>query len=148
MIDDLTLIARASALARHASAESRIAAENVARADVPGYRARRAADFAETLAHLDAGVAPRATRAGHVATTTSTGASGVRVDGGAPRVRVDDGAPRVRVDETAPVAPNGNSVSIERERMAAAEAASRHRLALGIYGEVIDLVRLGLGRIR
>ncbi|MGF1554258.1 MAG: hypothetical protein ACFBWO_17410 [Paracoccaceae bacterium] len=128
MIDDLTLIARASALARHAAAASRVAAENVANADVPGYRARGVADFAATLDRLDTGFRPRVTRAGHFAGPAPEG----------PRVRVAEG----------PAAPNGNSVSIEGERMAAAEAASRHRLALAIRAEVVDLVRLGLGRGR
>lgn len=44
------------------------------------------------------------------------------------------------------LSPNGNSVSLEREMMRAAETRQSHELALGIYASVRDLVRAGIGR--
>jgi flagellar basal-body rod protein FlgB len=44
--------------------------------------------------------------------------------------------------------PDGNTVSVEREMMRAAEVRGQHEMALGIYSSARDLVRATLGRGR
>lgn len=125
MINDLSVLHWASAMARHAAQRHQVISENVANADTPSYRARDVENFA-TL--VNDGFTPRATRAGHV-------------DGGT-------GAGRARVVELdLPWTPNGNSVDLEDQVLRAVETESQHRLAMSVYGKTLEIVRLGLGRI-
>ncbi|MEM6489165.1 MAG: hypothetical protein AAF677_13025 [Pseudomonadota bacterium] len=124
---DVPLFRDAMQLARHAGERQRLIAENLANRDTPGYRSRDLAppqfpapiSFAETM---------RATRAAHATDPI----------GGAPRV----------VEARQGVEPNGNGVDVGVEMVRAAGAEGQHRLALGVYGKAIDLMRLGLGRQR
>jgi flagellar basal-body rod protein FlgB len=116
----------ARAFAAHAAARQATAARNISNADTPGYRAAEVAGFAET--YEDAGsFALRTTRAGHV---------------GAGRATVE-AAIRARPGEAAP---NGNTVSIEREMLTAAEARQQHDMALAITKSLGGVIRTSLGR--
>jgi flagellar basal-body rod protein FlgB len=121
-----TVQSMARAFAAHAAAQQGAIARNIANADTPGYRAMATASFAETFE--DAGsFALRATRAGHLG-------------GGAQQVEV---ALRARPGE---MSPNGNTVSIEREMLAAAEARQQHDMALAITRSLGGVIRTSLGR--
>lgn len=127
MLEDLTVTQLASAMARHAAARHRVVAENIANADTPGYRSRDIQPFSEMV---NAGLTLARTRPGHL------DAEGQRPGDLLPR-ETDD-----------PAAPNGNSVAVEEEALRATETVAQHRLALAVYGKVVDLMQLGLGRQR
>lgn len=44
------------------------------------------------------------------------------------------------------LSPDGNSVSLEREMIRAAETRQSHEMALGVYAAVRDLMRASIGR--
>ena len=125
---NLTLLNLASALSAHATARQQVISENVAHSDTPGYRARDIGDFASLLEDGPA-FGARMTRAGHVAFGADPG-------GFEPREDAAFGA------ET----PNGNSVSLEDQRMRAAEVRQEHELALGVYSKPLAILRAAVTR--
>ena len=117
----------AHALIAHAGARQGIVADNIARADTPGHRARDLPSFAEV--YRDSGASSlRRTRAGHL---------------GAPSGALADARP-----VPAEPSPNGNTVSLEREMVRAAEIRQQHDLALGISRTASGILRTSLGRAR
>lgn len=128
MFDKLEIFRMSQGLAQHAAARQSTIAQNVANADTPGYRARDVVSFAETYQTRD--VSPmRASRIKHV--LSSNTASAVQA------------SPVLREGATSP---NGNSVSLELEMMAAAEAKRDHDLALAIYKSSMNIMRASVGR--
>ena len=128
MLEDLSIFRMAGALAAHAEARQNTIAQNVANSDTPGYRARDIAPFSETYRTEDDGLPLRASRAAHL--TPSSG--GFRI--------------AERVDESLSPAPNGNSVTIEKEMVKGAETRHQHDLALTIYRSALGIMRSSLGR--
>ncbi|MEM1343072.1 MAG: FlgB family protein [Pseudomonadota bacterium] len=128
MLDNLTVLKMASAMARHAAARHSVLAQNVANADTPGYRARDVAAFA---ALVKESFTTRATRPGHFA-------DGLPSRAGTPEP----------VEIAYPDSPNGNSVSLEDQSVRAVEAQGQHAMAMAIYAKSVDLMRMGLGRNR
>lgn len=126
MLPKLELTRMAQAMAAQTGARMGVIAQNVANADTPGYKARDLPDFAEVWQDSDP---LRATRPGHI--------------GGDSRPR----PPEARI-VPANGAPNGNTVSLEGEMVKAAEARQNHEMALAIYRNTSDLVRLALGKTR
>ena len=114
----------ARALAAHAAARQGVIAHNVANADTPGFRAAEIASFADVYTGQSQ-MPLRATRAGHIA-------------GGARQLEF---GPRAAPGETSP---NGNSVSLEREMMQAADARHQHELALAITRSLGSVIRTSL----
>lgn len=114
----------ARAMAAHAAARQGQVARNVANGDTPGYRARQLPDFAEVWESR--GQTMRATRQGHL--------------GGVGRIAVD------AVIDSRNQSPNGNSVSLEAEMVAAAEARQAHDWALAISRTLSGSIRSTLGR--
>jgi len=124
MMKNIALLSLASGRAVHAGQRQRVAAENIANADTPGYRARDIPDFAPARTQSTMKI----TRAGHIQ------------DGGSnSRIRAHIVASEIE-------SPNGNSVSLEEEMIRATKAEGSHNLALSIYSKSLDLLRLGLGR--
>ncbi len=125
MFDIPDLMRVAQDLARHASARQAVIAENIAQADTPGFRARDLAAFGARQDNVDLA----ATRPTHL-------------HGRAPAPQF---APQI--DRDAPAfAPNGNTVSLEREMMRAAETRQSHDMALAAYASARNILRLSLGR--
>lgn len=124
MFDSLDVFRMSSAMARHAAARQAVVAGNIANADTPGYRARALPDFASVW--HEAGGPMRATRPGHIAPQDSLSA-------------------RTVLRETE-ASPNGNTVSIEEEMLAAVEAQREHGRALAIWRHATGLLRTSLGR--
>lgn len=129
MFEKLELTRMAQALAAHAGARLGVVAQNVANADTPGYRARDVAGFAESYAKMGEHLEMRATRAGHLSSTTS---------GDMPPLEIRR--------KSLSGAPNGNSVSLEQEMVKAADARQDHEMALAIYRNTSSIVRASLGR--
>lgn len=127
MFEKLELTRMAQALAAHAGARMGIVAQNVAHADTPGYKSKDVADFAEVYA--EKGDAMRSTRPGHFAPPGRPGAPAVFETGGSE-------------------APNGNSVSLEKEMVKSVEVRQSHEMALAIYRATSDVIRASLGRNR
>ena len=122
MYESLDLIRTSAAMARHAGRRQAIAAVNVANADTPGYRAQALPSFTETFDSQGL----RATRAGHI--------------GGAG----PDAAHRFNSPGQASA--NGNTVSLEGEMFASAEASREQGRALAIWRHAITVLRTSLGR--
>ncbi len=133
MLEKLSVVAKASAMARHAAARHRLVAENVANADTPGYRARDLRPFGEMVnaTEVNDPFTPRATREGHLLG------------------RAAEATARFRPEEiAAPPAPNGNSVNLEEQTVRSVEIQGDHALALAVYRKAADIWRIGLGRNR
>ncbi|MGP3696757.1 FlgB family protein [Rhodobacter sp. NSM] len=125
MFEKLEIVRMAQSMARHAGLRTEVAAQNVANADTPGYRARDLPDF-ESYASGMTGL--RTTRAGHLRGAEATAAEPVPVE--------TKGA----------ASPNGNTVSLEEEMVRAVAARQQHEMALSIYQSSSRLIRTSLGR--
>jgi flagellar basal-body rod protein FlgB len=124
MFEALDVFRMTSAMARHAAARQAVVASNLANADTPGFKALALPEFA---AVWDDGATPmRATRPGHIAPQDNLSAR-----------------PAARETEASP---NGNTVSIEDEMLAAIEAQREHSRALAIWRHATGLLRTSLGR--
>jgi len=122
MYESLDLFRTSAALARHAGQRQALAAVNVANADTPGYRAQALPSFAETFDAHDL----RVTRSGHLGQS-------------------EDGAARP-FDAPGEAAPNGNTVSLEAEMFASAEASREQSRALAVWRHAMTVLRTSLGR--
>ncbi|WP_273691479.1 flagellar basal body protein [Ketogulonicigenium vulgare] len=125
MHQNLALFGTAADMAAHASQRINQTAINIANADTPGYRAQTIGGFAEAYAGALTGSALRQTRAHHLAG-----------DGLAPT-----NIQRAAVEES----PNGNSVSLELETLAAIDAQREHNQALSIYRHGLTMLRTAIG---
>lgn len=126
MYDSLDLFRISSAMARHAGARQAMIATNVANADTPGYKAMALPAFSDAYRE-DGGGDMRSTRPGHM--SPSQGGMTERP---------------VPVDSEP--SPNGNSVSVEEEMLAAVEVQREHSQALAIYRHAMGIIRTSLGR--
>ena len=126
MFGKLEILQMAQALARHSGARQAEIARNVANADTPGYRARDLQPFAASYAAESPGL--RHSRPGHLRDQAAEGLL-------------------LQADRTASAAePNGNSVSLEREMLRAADVRQQHDMALAIYRSGAEILRASLGR--
>ncbi|WP_102106843.1 FlgB family protein [Oceaniglobus roseus] len=130
MFDNIAILKTAGALAGHASQRQALTARNVANADTPGYRAMDLPDFAETYRAASGGLAMRRTRPAHLGSFLGA-----------------DGTPRP-VESGAEAAPNGNTVSLEKEMIRAVSLRHEHDLALSVFSKARDILRLSLGKSR
>ncbi len=127
MFEKLQLTRMANAMAERAGARLGVAAQNIANADTPGYKAMDLPSFAET--YQDIGSAMRTTRAGHIGADDQVSE---------PVLRRAKGSG----------APNGNTVSLEQEMVKTATIRQDHEMALAIYRNTSDIIRASLGRAR
>ncbi|WP_296473589.1 FlgB family protein [Roseinatronobacter sp.] len=126
MFDIPEVMRTAQGMARHAAARQVVIAENIAHADTPGYRARDLSEFSATYAGSGKMVA---TRPGHLGAAPQHQTGQVVADGDAPAR-----------------SPNGNTVSLEREMMRAAQNRQSHDLALAVYSSARGILRAALER--
>lgn len=126
MHQKLAIFDLAGQMAQHAGTRQAVVSANVANADTPGYQAMRIASFADSY---QAGPPPgmKRTHAKHIG--GGTGAVNARMIAAA----------------TEP-SPNGNSVSLEDEMLAAVDVAREHSRALAIYRHGLTVLRTTLGR--
>ena len=121
MLEIPAILRLSQTMARHAAQRQGVISQNVANADTPGYRARDVASFADYLNQPG------------IAETMRSG-----------RLQTLDPARLFTTDD--PASPNGNTVSLEREMMRAAETRQSHDLALAVYGSARGILRSALGR--
>lgn len=126
MFAGLDLFQISTAMAAHAGRRQALTATNIANADTPGFRARTIDGFADLLQHAGS-PALRQTRPGHLSPSGTTGQSKSHDAGGQ-------------------AAPNGNTVSLEREMVNAARAVQEQARALAIYRHGLSVLRLAGGR--
>lgn len=126
MFENIGLFQTAGAMARHAAARQAVTTRNIANADTPGFRAQSIASFSETY-RAGPGDAMRATRPGHLHVGGMAATA---------RPKFSDAEP----------SPNGNSVSLELEMVAAVENQREHDRALAIYKHGLTVLRTALGR--
>ena len=127
MATDLSILKLASAMAQHAALRHRVISENMAHADTPGYKARDVPAFDPKEALR------QAKRNAAVGQPFASPVENVRAE----EVKHLEGSP------------NGNTVSIQDQMFAAADAQAQHQAALTIYRKSMDLLRLSVtGRIR
>jgi flagellar basal-body rod protein FlgB len=124
---NLDILRQSQTAASFATKRQTLVAANIANADTPGYKARDIRPFAQ-IYKADDGLLPRQTRPGHMMLTTpDTAAVEVVLSGADP-------------------SPNGNTVSLEREMVRAAELRIEYDMALGVFRKSIDILRASLGR--
>jgi flagellar basal-body rod protein FlgB len=128
VFERLNVSMMAHALAGHASSRQTAIAQNVAHADTPDYLARDLPSFAD-IWQAGGGTSMRATRAGHI---------GQLAPGAMPAAEADR-TPGTR-------SPNGNTVSLEREMVKAAEVRQQFEMALAIASSASNIQRTALGR--
>ena len=126
MYENLVLFQTAVAKARHAGQAQALVARNIANADTPGFRAQHLAAF-DPDAATTTGIQMRKTRAAHLQIVTTA-------------------APRAIVDGMSEPSPNGNSVAIEEEMLAATRNVSDHTQALAIFRHAMNVLRTSIGR--
>jgi flagellar basal-body rod protein FlgB len=119
-------------MASHAGRLQVIAAQNMANADTPGYKAKDITAFKDTLRPAESKATQRATRGSHL--------NGSSVNG--PIIN----QAKVTLDENAKTDPNGNSVAIEDEILRAVDAKRQHDRALAIYRSSLNILRTSIGR--
>lgn len=128
MFEKPEILSMAGALSSHAALRQSAIAENIANADTPGFRAKDVAPFAEVYS-ADDGFGLRATRAGHL-TDSGTGGAGAII----PRPGASGASP------------NGNTVSLETEMVAAADVKQDNDVALAVYRSSLNILRASIGR--
>lgn len=119
MISDLPLFQIYSAMARYAAESQKVSATNLAHADEPGYKAMKVESFEEFMQRA------AATGTGNFDTT---------------RIR--------QTEANTPASPNGNTVNLDQELYASADAMGQHNLAVTVYEKSLDLMRTALGKGR
>ena len=128
MFENLGIFKMSSAMASHAGRRQAVAAQNMANVDTPGYRAQRLASFSELTESTGQHQALRATRPGHL--------MGADADVVHARLTEDRNDP----------APDGNTVSAERELLESVEAKREHDRALAIYKSALTVLHTTLSR--
>lgn len=125
MFGNIEVFRLSQAMASHASERLGLIAQNVANVDTPGYRAKDIMPLEFDLSD-DRGEPMRQTRDGHFWSPTS---------------RSSD-----LTDHRGEISPNGNSVSVEKELLKAAEVQSQHDRALAVYKSAMTILRTSIGR--
>ncbi len=128
MFDNLAIFKISSAMASHASRRHAIVAENMANSDTPGFKARKIAKFSDVVDGFEIKQNMRSTRQTHMFAAPSN----------APHAKIET----VRGD----AAPNGNTVSIEREMFEAVSAKREHDRAMTIYKSALKIIQTTLAR--
>jgi flagellar basal-body rod protein FlgB len=117
MLSDLSLFQVYGAMARHAAETQSTSAENLSRANEPGYKAVEVESFADYVKR-----------------------------NGPTLKQVDFNQPFEQILSKGAASPNGNTVSIEQEVFRSAEASNQHQMALTVYSKSIEMMKLALGR--
>lgn len=124
MFQNIAVFQSSVRMARHASAQQSVIARNIANADTPGFRARHLQSFSEVSSQFHGGM--RQTRSQHIGGPV----------GGASTTH----------DIRTEASPNGNSVSVEEEMVAATLARKEHDRALAIYRHGLTVLRTVVSR--
>ncbi|MEP4194561.1 MAG: FlgB family protein [Aliishimia sp.] len=132
MFQSLEIFRMSAAMAEHAGRRQSLTAQNMANVDTPGYQAKRLATFSDLTKGIGSSgtdaSSGRATRSGHLhgagATTT--------------QARIEN--------ERNGAAPDGNTVTVEREMLESVSAKREHDRALAIYKSALKILHTTLAR--
>ena len=130
MFDKIEILALAREFSAHSGARQAVLAENVANANTPGYRARDLPTFAKVFENNQGTLDFRQTRPGHQSFGDLPSSASTYI------------FDQIQAD------PTGNTVSVERELIRAADIRSDHNRALAVYGASLDILRAAIGRAR
>lgn len=131
MFENLDLFKMSHAMAVHAGQRQAIAAENVANADTPDFKARDIAPFSQIYGADNASgmvLGQRATRSAHM------------------HGAVDGQSAVPFTDPDGVESPNGNTVSLEQEMLKSLNAKRQHDRAIAIYRSSMNVLRATLSR--
>ena len=130
-ITDLPLLAMLRTRMQWSQARQQLIAENVANADMPGFRPRDLAglSFGPNGRAAATGVGLAATAAGHI---VPAGSDGPGAD-----------SKRFKGFE---VRPSGNGVNLEEEMMKAGDNQSDYQLAASLYQKSLDTLKIAIGK--
>ncbi|MFK7744684.1 MAG: FlgB family protein [Roseobacter sp.] len=131
MFENLEVFKISHAMAVHAGEKQAVAAQNVANADTPGYKARDVIAFADAYEQSASGAnagSQKATRSSHI-----HGA----MNGQMPEPILDTGGA---------ASPNGNTVSLENEMLKSLNAKRQHDRSLAIYKSSLNILRTAFRR--
>ena len=130
-ITDLPLLSMLRSRMQWSQARQQVIAENVANADMPGFRPRdlAALRFGADGTAARSGVGLAATEAGHI---VPAGASGPGAD-----------ARRFKGFE---VRPTGNGVNLEEEMMKAGDNQADYQLVASLYQKSLDALKIAVGK--
>ena len=117
MLSDLSLFKVYGAMARHAAETQSTSAQNLSRANEPGYKAVEVESFADYVKR-----------------------------NGPTLEQIDFNQPFEQILSKGAASPNGNTVSIEQEVFKSAEAVGKHTMAINVYTKSLDLMKLAIGR--
>lgn len=126
MFGNIELFRLSEAMTGHATKRLNLISQNVANADTPGFQSKDIAPFNALMRGDKPFTNMRTTRPEHMS----------------PAVSGRDHA--VELNEA--VSPNGNSVSVEKEMLKAAEVHQQHDRALAIYKSALTILRTSIGR--
>lgn len=126
MFGNIELFRLSQALSGHATTRLNLISQNVANADTPGYQGKDIAPFDVQLRGDKPFTNMRATRPAHILPPAADRGHAVELN--------------------AAVSPNGNSVSVEKEMLKAAEVHQQHDRALAIYKSALTILRTSIGR--
>lgn len=131
-ITDLPILAMLRTRMQWSQARQGLIAENVANADMPGFRPRDLADL-------------RFERATGTAVSTAPGLTLTAANHIAPAGQAGDGieAKRVKGFE---VRPSGNGVNLEDEMMKAGDNQANYQLAASLYQHSLTTLKIAIGK--
>lgn len=117
MLSDMSLFQLYGAMARHAAETQQTSAENLSRANEPGYKAVEIESFSDFMKR-----------------------NGPNLE------KVDFNQPFQQSLSLHAASPNGNTVSVEEQVFKSAEAVGKHNMAMTVYSKSLDMMKLALGR--
>jgi len=128
MFAELEIFQMSAKMAEHAGRRQALSAQNMANVDTPGYRAKRLASFADSVEMTAPRTAMIATRPEHM-------------HGALPN-QLSTQAFTVREN----AAPDGNSVTVEREMLESVNAKREHDRAIAIYRSALNILHMSVAR--
>jgi flagellar basal-body rod protein FlgB len=126
---NLDILNTAQSLAGHAATRQSVVARNIANADTPGLKALDVSRFSDSYDNPNDSFGLKSTRHNHL-------------DVG--QIPASQSSKNIADDGES--APNGNSVSLEKEMVKSAELKHQYDLALGVYRKSMDILRISLGK--
>ncbi|MEM1074327.1 MAG: FlgB family protein [Pseudomonadota bacterium] len=129
MFKNLEIFNMAQAMAKHAGQRQAIAAQNVANADTPDFKARDIPEFSQSYRLSNGDQSGfKSTRATHLHGASETGQT------------------EPFEDPNGVGSPNGNTVSLENEMLKSLNAKRQHDRAMAIYKSSMNIIRATLSR--
>ncbi|MEM1386044.1 MAG: hypothetical protein AAF748_02325 [Pseudomonadota bacterium] len=131
MLNNLEIVQNSVRLGSYALLKLERIAENIANADTPNYRRKTVAPFDSVWDGQSDRLKTRTTRSTHIPFSANQDRSLADTQMFHPSTSVE---------------PNGNTVTLEREIAASAQAKQSHELALTVYDKTRAILRSAIGK--